>query len=36
MDELHRYRSFTDAGSDPLYRTVAHITHGKDAGNIGL
>ena len=36
MDELHRHRSFPDSGSHALYRTVAHIAHGKDAGNIGL
>src|SRR5271165_2468381 len=36
MDELHRHRSFTDSGSYALDRTVAHIAHGKDAGNIGL
>ncbi len=36
MDELHRHRSFTDSGSHALYRTVAHIADGKDAGNIGL
>src|SRR3984885_16322282 len=36
MDELNRHRSFTDSGSHPLYRAVAHITHGKNAGNIGL
>src|ERR1700733_10688496 len=36
MDELNRHRSFTDTESHPLYRAVTHITHGKDAGNIGL
>src|ERR1022692_266366 len=36
MDELHRYRSFPDSRSHSFYRTMAHIAHGKDAGNIGL
>ena len=36
MDELHRHRSFTHAGGDPFYGTVAHVAHGKDTGNIRL
>src|SRR5436190_956591 len=36
MDELHRHRSFPNTGGDPLYGTMAHIAHGKDAGNIRL
>src|SRR6267378_2228215 len=36
MDELHRHRSFADSRSHTFYRTVAHIAHGKNAGNIGL
>src|SRR5712692_11940352 len=36
MDELHRHRSFADTGSYAFYRTMAHITNGKNAGSIGL
>ena len=36
MNELHGYGSFSDAGSHAFDGTVAHIAHGKDAGNIGL
>ena len=36
MDELHRHRSFAHSGSHALHRTMAHIAHGKNAGNIGL
>src|SRR5271169_4348943 len=36
MDELHRYRSFTDSRRYSLYGTMAHVAYGKDARDIGL
>src|SRR5271155_1613599 len=36
MDELHRHRSFPNAGSYSFYGAMAHIAHGKDAGNVSL
>src|SRR6476661_8072324 len=36
MDELHRHRSFPDAGSYSLYGAMAHVAHGKNAGNVRL
>jgi hypothetical protein len=36
MDELHGYRSFADSRSHPFDRTMPHIAHGKETGNIGL
>src|ERR1700733_9987618 len=36
MDKLYRHRSFSHSRSHAFYGTVAHITDGKDAGNIGL
>src|ERR1700678_2040293 len=34
MDELNGDRSFTDAGSHPLYRAMPHIAHRKQSGKI--
>jgi len=36
MDELYGYRSFADSRSHPFDRTMPHIAHGKETGNIGL
>jgi hypothetical protein len=36
MNELHRDRPFSDAGSHAFHRTVAHVAHGKNAGNVGF
>ena len=34
MDELHRHRSFANAGSHALDGSVTHIAHRKDAWHI--
>src|SRR4030088_1458642 len=34
MEELPRYRSFANTRSDALHRTMPHIAHRKDSGNI--
>ena len=36
MNELHSHRALAHAGGYALHRTVADISHGKQAGNIGL
>jgi hypothetical protein len=36
MNELHSHRTLADTGSYALHRAMAHVTHGKHSGNIGL
>src|SRR5580700_8021991 len=36
MDELHCYRSFAHARRHALHRTMSHIAHRKNAGDIGF
>jgi hypothetical protein len=34
MHELYGDGTFADSGSDAFNRSMAHIAHGEDAGNI--
>src|ERR1700690_1352397 len=36
MDELYCHGSLANSGRHSLYRTVPHVAHGKNAGDIGL
>src|SRR5262245_27279496 len=36
MNELHRDRAFSHSRSHSLHRAMTNVTHGKDAGNVGL
>ena len=36
MNELYRYRSFSNSRGYALYRTMAYVADGKNAWNIGL
>src|SRR5258708_4523468 len=36
MNELHSHRSLANSRSYPFHGTMAHISHSKKTGNIGL
>jgi hypothetical protein len=36
MDKLYGDGTFSDARSDPLDGAVAHVSHGKNSGNVGF